>query len=329
MTENTTEAAYLPHPLSSHLYKVPLSVWKLIEQTVPDSERQEIKNILGVGLVEESIQLQNELETLQEIFKEYQERNLSQVTLRIPEPPTARETLIKEIAFLISSIIEKAEYNGLDSSQVLSKYNKEIRDYVSQQQEIYQETKQYDSISPVMSKNQSISSNINQCSNSMKDEIQAMIHSLDYLKIDDVAQELRSRLEDEIRQLLRNIELLQNNLDVTEQSVSETVSTSKKVIPTISELRLERKLLEEELLKESTSRKSTPSPSSALKLPAKKPNRNVDAVDKNIKKPNSSENLCLGFSQYRFLPHPPGHGKPKENSAEKFRRMIYNSRSTQ
>ena len=43
------------------LFDIRPSLWKLIEEFVPESERPEIKEALGEGLVEETLDLQNEV----------------------------------------------------------------------------------------------------------------------------------------------------------------------------------------------------------------------------------------------------------------------------
>ncbi|KAL9951552.1 hypothetical protein ACROYT_G044235 [Oculina patagonica] len=49
------------------------SLWKLIEEIVPESERLEIKEALGEDLVDETLDLQNEASTLLEIWQDYRE----------------------------------------------------------------------------------------------------------------------------------------------------------------------------------------------------------------------------------------------------------------
>ena len=48
-----------PHQL--YAYEPPISLWELIKSYVPEHELQEIKNILGESLVEQSIELHQEV----------------------------------------------------------------------------------------------------------------------------------------------------------------------------------------------------------------------------------------------------------------------------
>ena len=47
--------------ISYDAYEAPQSLWKLVEENVSPGEREEIREILGVTLVEESLDLQNEV----------------------------------------------------------------------------------------------------------------------------------------------------------------------------------------------------------------------------------------------------------------------------
>jgi hypothetical protein len=43
------------------VYELPLSLWALVEQYVPDNERDEVKNILGESMVDLSLELHVEV----------------------------------------------------------------------------------------------------------------------------------------------------------------------------------------------------------------------------------------------------------------------------
>lgn len=51
-------------------YSPPLCLWKLVEQHVPSHEREEIKSMLGVCTVEETLDLHNEISAYLEIWRE-------------------------------------------------------------------------------------------------------------------------------------------------------------------------------------------------------------------------------------------------------------------
>ena len=48
-------------PFDLQAYEPPLSLWKLVEQHVPDHEREEIKSMLGESIVDQSLELHDEV----------------------------------------------------------------------------------------------------------------------------------------------------------------------------------------------------------------------------------------------------------------------------
>ena len=44
-------------------YEPPLSLWKLVEQHVPEHEREEVRNLLGESLIDQSLELHEEVYT--------------------------------------------------------------------------------------------------------------------------------------------------------------------------------------------------------------------------------------------------------------------------
>lgn len=51
-------------------YSPPLSLWRLVEQHVQTHERDEIKSMLGVGVVDETLELHEELHAFLEIWRD-------------------------------------------------------------------------------------------------------------------------------------------------------------------------------------------------------------------------------------------------------------------
>ena len=51
-------------------YTPPLSLWSLVEQHVDVHERDEIKSMLGAGVVDETLELHNELQAFLEIWRD-------------------------------------------------------------------------------------------------------------------------------------------------------------------------------------------------------------------------------------------------------------------
>ena len=48
-------------PFDLQAYEPPLSLWKLVELYVPYHEREEIKNMLGESIVDQSLELHEEV----------------------------------------------------------------------------------------------------------------------------------------------------------------------------------------------------------------------------------------------------------------------------
>ncbi|PFX15094.1 hypothetical protein AWC38_SpisGene20700 [Stylophora pistillata] len=96
------------------------SLWKFIEEYVPESERIEIKEALGEDLVDETLDLHNEASILLEIWQDYREETekeerekaLQRHLHRLPEPPMIRENLKKEIKMFVEMLQQKAKKEG-------------------------------------------------------------------------------------------------------------------------------------------------------------------------------------------------------------------------
>lgn len=61
-------------------YTPPLSLWELVEQNITTHERDEIKSMLGVAMVEETVELHEELRTFLDIWRECRQE-MNTVTL--------------------------------------------------------------------------------------------------------------------------------------------------------------------------------------------------------------------------------------------------------
>lgn len=105
-------------------YQPPESLWQFIKSIANDKELDLLKRIIGESLVETSIDLHNEIDTLLEIWRDY--RNETLVSLNklkqqqqqqqqsgpgarvnnLPEPPNVRETLKREIVLFVRQMRE-------------------------------------------------------------------------------------------------------------------------------------------------------------------------------------------------------------------------------
>ncbi|XP_014665804.1 PREDICTED: uncharacterized protein LOC106807847 isoform X2 [Priapulus caudatus] len=83
------------------------SLWKSLEAVFSPSEQQEIKQLLGESLVEQTLELHYEVKTLLEILQASQLRAPQIPTVsKLPEPPEARERLRKEIRYFVTLLNE-------------------------------------------------------------------------------------------------------------------------------------------------------------------------------------------------------------------------------
>ena len=53
--------SFSPPPADLSAYEPPQSLWKIVENNVPEHEREEVKNMLGESLVEQSLELHQEV----------------------------------------------------------------------------------------------------------------------------------------------------------------------------------------------------------------------------------------------------------------------------
>lgn len=106
-------------PDLNEAYEPPESLWHFIKSVANERELDVIKSQIGESLVETSIDLHNEVDTLLEIWRDY--RHETQLTLnqvkqnssqKIFEPPHIRDTLKKEICLFVKQMRE--QYNNDD-----------------------------------------------------------------------------------------------------------------------------------------------------------------------------------------------------------------------
>jgi hypothetical protein len=121
-------------------YEPPESLWQLIKSVANERELDTIKSIIGESLIENSIDLHNEIDSLLEIWRDY--RNETNVTLNqidlknsknlsLPEPPNIRETLKKEINFFVKQMREQYKEDDHFRRQIsANNHNLNVINYV-------------------------------------------------------------------------------------------------------------------------------------------------------------------------------------------------------
>ena len=110
------EANSAPLVYTAEPYEPPESLWQLIKSIANERELDVIKSIIGQAVIETSIDLHNEIDTLLEIWRDYRnetmvslnqiKQNISKTHNNLPEPPNIRDTLKKEIRFFVTQMRE-------------------------------------------------------------------------------------------------------------------------------------------------------------------------------------------------------------------------------
>nr|XP_054764779.1 coiled-coil domain-containing protein 24-like [Lytechinus pictus] len=243
-------------------YEKPLSLWRLVEELVSPGERPDIRDILGSSLIEQSLELHEEVDNLLSIWQDYRADTdddipASPVNL-LPEPPGMRENLKTHIRMLLECVREKAKEEGRDVDGVLSRHNSDILDYVNDElprntspglgfQRPGSSRSSRDGRETPMRMTPSSDSDGMSATSTVSDQVDAVKDQLNILRIDEVTNQLRSMLEDEISQLLKDSVFLQGCLEDESDYRSQSRMSIVSREPSIQELKEERKKLEKEV----------------------------------------------------------------------------------
>ncbi|XP_022107655.1 coiled-coil domain-containing protein 24-like [Acanthaster planci] len=277
-------------PPSMEAYTPPDSLWRLVEENVAPGERQEIRDVLGNSMVEQSLELHTEVEALLEIWRDFRQESETALppAKALPEPPLLRKSLKGQIRILVESLKERAKEEGRDSGLSLSRRSSEVLDYV------LDDSPRECSTPPGLRRPSTAVSNRDgretplrmtpssdgdelSATSTLSDRVDSVRDQLTYLEIDEVVQELRSALEDEVSQLLRDISFLQSCLEEESDFRTSSRMVVQQQEPSIQELRKEKSLLEKQLeeassmttinLINSVQPKTAAKPTSPKKLP--------------------------------------------------------------
>lgn len=238
------------------------SLWRLIEEFVPESERLEIKEALGEDLVDETLDLQNEASTLLEIWQDYRdetdkeerEQALQRHLNRLPEPPMIRENLKKEIKMFVEMLQQRAHEEGRNSPSILSKEESRIVEYVfentaprpssSSSRPSTAQSSRDGRQTPMRA---TPSSDGSRCTSSLSDHLDSMNDKLKALEIDRITDHLRQLLLEEKEALLGDIGFLQDCL-MEESGYRDQITSPVESEPSLKDLRDLGTKLEKELL---------------------------------------------------------------------------------
>ncbi|KAG8436984.1 hypothetical protein GDO86_007898 [Hymenochirus boettgeri] len=197
------------------MFQPPQSIWKLVEQQVPVSERDEIKRILGEAVIDLSLELHAEVEVLLNLWKEVrtnsptsEQNSLHKKCSILADPPVIKNMVTQEIRMLLLTVRQKARQDGMDIDLALSKYNPKVVNFA-------------------LGAGQSVSK--------LNDQ------SISQFEMD--SSDERSLLMEECKTLERDLQFLQQCLEEDQFSVRQPHHPE----PTLSELREERRVIEHDL----------------------------------------------------------------------------------
>ncbi|KAJ1167375.1 hypothetical protein NDU88_007767 [Pleurodeles waltl] len=247
----------------------PPSLWRLVEEYVPQSERSEIKKILGEAAVDLSLELHAEVDTLLDLWREVRLTGFSP-TQRLPtsscpvlaDPPAIKNMVKQEICMLLFSIRQRARKEGRDENQALAKYNPHVVSFVmgagragsgvcrpsstrgrngGQERPNRPWTAGRSSVAGDDERSVSSLSS----GSSLAGDLEDLKEKFNISDIDEVVAHLQSVLEEECRTLEKDIAIMQNCLEDEHCFAAELMAPTPE--PTLAELKEERRALERDL----------------------------------------------------------------------------------
>ncbi|XP_043555005.1 coiled-coil domain-containing protein 24 isoform X1 [Chiloscyllium plagiosum] len=239
----------------------PSSLWNIIEERVPPSERNEIRKILGASLVDLSLDLHAEVSTLMEIWQGMRATRLTVSQLQasraaLPESPAIKDLLRQEIQFLLLDVQKRAQKEGRDKNDALAPYNPDVVSFAMGQNKVQNTMNnpantvnlidQQVGLRTFETSNRNENGSLSGLSNSnYKDNINAIKGKINVRNIDEVVAHLQSILQEECNTLEKHIQFLQECIE--EEHNCSLNSMMQSTIPSIAELKDERKILERDL----------------------------------------------------------------------------------
>ncbi|KAM5148434.1 coiled-coil domain-containing protein 24 [Mantella aurantiaca] len=276
----------------------PVSLWRLVEDQVPPSERAEIRRILGEAAVDLSLDLHAEVEVLLDLCREMRlagssspQRPASCCSV-LADPPVIKEMVTQEIRMLLLSVRSKARRQGLDEDQALSKYSPKVVTYVMGAGRPESRARSTDSrwgrpMSGCRVGDERPLSSLSSGS-SIEDDVEDLKDKLKISDIDEIVRHLQSLLEEESRSLRKDISSLQRLLEEDFLYIREIQTPLPE--PSLTELKEERRIIERDLQLDQQIVTSVQSPSKS------NPYRSLD-TNRDILGDSSSE-----FPPYQMTP---------------------------
>ncbi|XP_078248928.1 coiled-coil domain-containing protein 24 isoform X2 [Pogona vitticeps] len=218
------------------------SLWKMMEEQLAPSERLEVKAILGVDVVERSLELHAEVQTLLEFYQELHSghRRLEEspepaVESRalLAAPPNLKELVREEIRLLLISLQQKAMQEGRDQDDIIAKYSPHVVTFALNA----------GNSRPLSGSGSSAL--IRPASSRITNDLGPFCNKLNIAQIGDISSRLRTLLENECYSLERYISYLQCQLEEAYQHAKELQQTTHE--PTMAELQEEKRAMERDL----------------------------------------------------------------------------------
>jgi len=222
------------------------SAWQILADSVPKSEHDEIKRIIGEDLIDEAETLHTEVVALLEIWKDYREAIETESAtpkqpelIAIPEPALVRENLKQEIKFFLDSLKAKGA-NIKRSTQKTGATA--IIDYVLESgrpnsnplSSRRPSTPRFEGNRPASAPR----------ANDLESEVEGLEDKLSVFNFDLVADRIRTAMRSECDSLLNDAEFLQQCLEGEHDYRWSLIPQKKERAPSIGELRSFRSQLE-------------------------------------------------------------------------------------
>ncbi|CAF0790919.1 unnamed protein product [Didymodactylos carnosus] len=242
-------------------YDKPKCLWKTISDTLLASEREYCKYTLGHALVEQCEEIEQEIESLLDIWRDYRSETVYRSAdgvgqSSMSEPPIVRSRLKKEIELFVKHIHEQCanddklfhkrlsthNWNAINYSLTTNK-NSQVKDRpISARDKSGRETPIISTLSPRL--------NIVTADKNLTINASLIRNKLEAFNLDDIVDQLRRALQQDIKMLEEHIKYLHERLEEEADFRAKTCGLFRE--PTLGELKEERARLEKAVLGSTT-----------------------------------------------------------------------------